>query len=477
MAKRRDDDKLGEYRRKRDPSLTPEPVPPAGPPPTGNDDTFVIQEHHATALHWDFRLERDGVLVSWAVPKNLPLDPKQNHLAVHTEDHPLEYAEFEGGIPQREYGGGEVTIWDRGTYVVEEWTDTKVKVVLSGGRVSGRYVLFQTDGMNWMVHRMDPPPKGWDPLPDLVQPMLATPSTDLPADESGWAFEMKWDGIRAVAYVEGGRITLRTRNDRDVTATYGELRLLGEALGSTQVVLDGEIVAFDEHRRPSFGRLQQRMHVTAESQIRRLRATVPVVYLLFDVLYLDGRSMLKVPYRERREVLDGLGLAGPCWQTPPVLEGAGVDLLEATREQGLEGILAKQVASTYLPGRRTSSWLKIKNTLDQEVLVGGWRPGEGRRSGTIGALLVGIREDDGLRYVGKVGTGFTDALLRDLQKQLAPLARATSPFGEVPAKDARDATWCEPVLVGEVGFSGWTDEGRLRHPRWRGLRPDKTSRQ
>jgi bifunctional non-homologous end joining protein LigD len=473
MAKRDSDDRLAEYRSKRDASLTPEPVPEAGTVPVGNDDTFVIQEHHATALHWDFRLERNGVLVSWAVPKNLPLDPKQNHLAVHTEDHPLEYAQFEGGIPEREYGGGAVSIWDRGTYVAEEWTDRKVKVVLSGRRVSGRYALFQTDGKNWMVHRMDDVPAGWEPLPDLVKPMLATPSSSLPADEAGWVFEMKWDGIRAVSYVDGGRIKLLTRNDRDVTATYPELRALGETLGSTQVVLDGEIVAFDPQGRPSFGRLQQRMHVTSPTQIRRLRTEIPVVYVLFDVLHLNGRSTLKLPYRDRRDLLETLDLAGPAWLTPPALEGDGVDVLEATREQGLEGILAKRADSLYLPGRRSNSWLKIKNEFHEEVLIGGWSPGEGRRSDTIGALLAGVPDDDGLRYVGKVGTGFTDAMLKDLQRILAPLARTSSPFIDVPRKDAKDVMWCEPERWGEVRFSGWTGDGRMRHPSWRGLRPDK----
>lgn len=473
MTASRDSDPLAEYRRKRDALKTPEPVPERGPLPTGNDDTFVIQEHHATALHWDLRLERDGVLVSWAVPKNLPLDPKQNHLAVHTEDHPIEYAAFEGNIPEGEYGGGWMQVWDRGTYTTEEWTDTKVKVVLSGARAQGRYVLFRTDGKNWMVHRMDEAPPGWERVPELVRPMLAA-SEPLPTDESGWMFEMKWDGIRAVSYIDGGRITLRTRNDRDVTATYPELRLLGEALGSTQAVLDGEIVAFDDTGRPSFGRLQQRMHVTSPTQIRRLRRSIPVVYVLFDLLHIDGVSTIGLPYTERRALLDDLALTGPCWMTPPVLEGDGADLLEATREQGLEGIVAKLGSSTYLPGRRSTNWRKIKNNLDREVVIGGWSAGEGRRADTIGALLVGIPEAEGLRYAGKVGTGFTDKMLHDLERQLRPLVKDTSPFVDVPRKDSKGVTWCEPTLVGEVEFSGWTGEGRMRHPSWRGLRPDKS---
>ncbi|MEJ7629324.1 MAG: non-homologous end-joining DNA ligase [Nocardioidaceae bacterium] len=468
-----DEDPLREYRRKRDASLTPEPVPAAGPLPTGKDDTFVIQEHHARALHWDFRLERAGVLVSWAVPKGLPTDRRTNHLAVQTEDHPLEYASFGGSIPAGEYGGGNVVIWDRGTYETEEWTPDKVKVVLHGARARGRYVLFRTDPKNWMVHRMDEAEPGWTPLPDLVAPMLATPA-GLPADGSGWTYEMKWDGVRAVGYVDGGRLTLRSRNDRDVTASYPELRALGAALGSTQVVLDGEIVAFDDQGRPSFGRLQQRLGVTSASQVRRLASSHPVVYVLFDLLHLDGQPTLTLPYTRRRELLEGLGLSGPGWQTPPALDGDGADLLAATREQGLEGLLAKRADSTYQPGRRTPNWLKIKNSLDIEVLIGGWRPGEGRRTGTLGSLLLGVPDEDGLRYVGKVGTGFTQSMLRDLEQRVSRLERTTSPFVDVPRKDAKDARWCTPRLVGEVAFSGWTTDGRLRHPSWRGLRPTRT---
>ena len=467
-----DPDPLGVYRRKRDPGRTPEPVPPQGPLPTGNHDTFVIQEHHATALHWDFRLERNGVLVSWALPKGLPTDPQHNRLAVPTEDHPLEYAGFENTIPAGEYGGGRVTIWDRGSYVTEEWTPDKVKVVLSGSKAQGRYVLFRTDAKHWMIHRMDKTPPGWLPLPALVEPMLAT-LDDLPASDDGWGFEMKWDGIRAIAYVDGGRLTLLTRNGHEVTATYPELRGLGAQLGTTQVILDGEIVAFDNDGKPSFSRLQQRMGATSPTQVRRLRSTHPVVYVIFDLLHLDGRSTLTLPYRARREILERLELAGPTWQTPPALEGAGADLLEGVREQGLEGLMAKRLDSTYRPGQRSRSWLKIKPQPSEEVVIGGWRPGAGRRSDTVGSLLLGMHDEAGLRYVGKVGTGFTDAMLDDLHIRLIRLARKTSPFVDVPATEARDAHWCAPRLVGEVTYSGWTTAGRLRQASWRGLRPDK----
>jgi bifunctional non-homologous end joining protein LigD len=467
---------LGTYRSRRDPARTPEPVPPEGKLPGGRDNRFVIQEHHARSLHWDFRLERGGVLVSWAVPKGLPTHPQRNHLAVHTEDHPLEYAGFAGEIPRGEYGAGTVTIWDRGTYECEKWTEREVMVRLHGERVHGRYVLFQTRDRNWMVHRMDPAEPETEPLPELVRPMLAVAGR-LPDDETGWAFEFKWDGIRAVAYVSGGRLRLLTRNDRDVTATYPELRALGRALGARAVILDGEIVALDEAGRPSFAALQPRMHVTNPAQVRRLAARTPVVYLAFDVLHLDGRSTVEVPYRERRLLLEDLRLSGPAWQTPPSFAGPGKDLLAASLSRGLEGVLAKRLDSRYQPGRRSDAWVKVKNFQTQEVVVGGWKAGTGRRAGRIGSLLVGVPGPDGLRYAGHVGTGFTDPMLDELGQLLRPLGRKTSPFVDavLPASHARSAVWVQPQLVGEVVFTEWTRDGRLRHPSWRGLRPDKSA--
>jgi bifunctional non-homologous end joining protein LigD len=464
-------DALDTYRKKRDPARTPEPVP-AGTPPTGNDDTFVIQEHHARALHWDFRLERDGVLVSWAVPKGLPEHPKTNRLAVHTEDHPLEYAGFAGDIPEGEYGGGHVDIWDHGTYETVKWTDREVQVILHGTKVRGRYVLFQTGGKQWMVRRMDPPVEdAGEPLPALIRPMLATLRRELPTDD-GWAYEFKWDGVRAVVYIEGGRARALSRNDRDVSATYPELAAMAESLGSRRVVLDGELVALDASGRPSFGALQPRMHVTKTAQVRRLMAETPVTFFAFDLLYLDGESLLDRPYTERRERLEALGLAGDRWVTPPSsTDGAAV--YAASKEQGLEGVVAKRLTSPYRPGKRSTDWLKIKNVNTQEVVIGGWKPGEGRRAGVLGSLLLGIPSADGLDYVGHVGTGFNDKMLRELTHDLTPLARDDSPFVTVSREHARDAHWVDPVLVGEVGFGEWTRDGRLRHPVWRGLRPDK----
>jgi len=468
-------DPLDTYRSKRDAARTPEPVPgrAALPAPASGALSFVVQEHHARALHWDFRLERDGVLVSWAVPKGLPLDRGTRRLALRTEDHPLEYAAFAGTIPEREYGGGQVTIWDRGTYACTKWSDTEVLVDLSGSRLRGRYVLVRTGGKNWIVQRLDEPAEPRDALPTLLRPMLAVPGA-LPADDAGWGYEFKWDGVRVVCYVDGGRIRLMSRNDRDVTVSYPELHHVGEALGSTGAVLDGEVVAFDHEGRPSFSRLQQRMHVVDPAKARRLSADVPVAFLVFDVMFLDGMLTTGRPYRERRRLLDGLDLGGPHMAVPPWYEGGGAEVMLAARDQRLEGVVAKRIESTYQPGRRSRDWVKVKIVRTQEVVVVGWAPGKGRRGGTIGALLLALPGPGGLHYAGRVGTGFTDATLTHLAEQLAPLGRTGPPLADaVPRAQAVDAHWVEPRLVGEVAFSQWTADDRLRHPSWRGLRPDK----
>jgi bifunctional non-homologous end joining protein LigD len=471
--------KLKTYRSKRNATKTPEPVPRSDRATGGPGRTFVIQEHHARALHWDFRLQHDGVLVSWAVPKNLPVDPASNHLAVQTEDHPLEYATFEGKIPAGEYGGGTVTIWDHGTYECEKWSDREIKIVLAGSRVNGRYVLFKTGSRerDWMVHRMDAPAEGFTAMPDRIAPMLASLVTDLPADDDAWGYEFKWDGVRAVVYVDGGRARAMSRNDNDITATYPELRAMAASIGSRQLVLDGELVAFDADGRPSFAALQPRMHLASTAAITRLARQTPVTFLAFDLLYLDGRSLLDAPYEARRQALDELKLTGDSWQTPPWFAGNGDAVWRASKEQRLEGIVIKRLASTYAPGSRSGDWLKLKNQLMQEVVIAGWKPGTGSREGAIGSLMLGVPDDAGhLSYVGNVGTGFTDAALRSLAAALMPLQADVCPFSVPPPRSqTRDARWVRPILVGEVRFSEWTREGRLRHPAWRGLRPDKAA--
>jgi len=460
---------LDSYRHKRDFSASPEPSGEAEP---GAERTsrFVVQEHHARSLHWDLRLEHEGTLASWAVPKGIPPDPRRNNLAVRTENHPLEYLDFHGEIPKGEYGAGTMKIYDRGTYELHKWREDEVMVTFAGERVRGRYVLFRTDGSNWMIHRMDPPEDpDREPLPAKVEPMLAR-TGPLPKDDDGWAYEIKWDGVRAIAYADGGRLRLAARSGRDVTARYPELRGLGRALAGHEAILDGEVVAFGPEGRPSFQKLQGRMHLTSEHAVRRLSESDPVSYIVFDLLWLDGHSLTELPYTDRREVLLELGLHGERWQTPAHHVGDGEAMLEASRAQGLEGIIAKRLDSLYYPGKRTHGWVKVKNVLETDVVVGGWLPGEGRRSSQFGALVVGVYEDGALTYAGRVGTGFDERELGRLGGMLAELERDTTPFeGRQPPRETR---FVEPVLVARVGYGEWTQAGTLRHPRYLGLRDD-----
>jgi len=458
--------KLGTYRAKRDFRRTPEPK--GGKRKKGTAGRFVVQEHDATRLHWDLRLERDGTLVSWAIPNGIPMSPKENRMAVHVEDHPLDYIDFEGEIPEGNYGAGAVRIWDSGTYDLEKWEPKKVIVVFHGERLQGRYALFQTRSeKDWMIHRMDPPADPTrEPMPERVVPMLAKPGS-LPADERRFGFEVKWDGIRAIAYYEPGRFRLESRNLNDITAQYPELRRLGRQLGSRDTVLDGEIVAFDQQGRPSFERLQQRMHLTRDAEIRSRAQEVPVQYMLFDVLYLEGHSQMGRPYEERREVLESMKLEGESWQTPRYHRGQGAALLDASARQGLEGVVAKLLDSRYAPGQRSSSWIKVKNKRRQALVIGGWLP-EKERADRLGALLVGYFDEEGkFRYGGRVGTGWDAKERARLERLLAPVERGRSPFEG--KRGPRGARYVEPRLVAEIEFTEWTNEQVLRHPSYKRL--------
>ena len=474
---------LSSYRKKRDFGETPEPGGQPGAPQPAHDGEarFVVQQHAATRLHWDLRLEHEGVLASWAVPNGIPPDPADNRLAVRTEDHPLEYLEFHGEIPKGQYGAGTMKIWDTGTFELHKWDARKVEVTFHGERLHGRYGLFvigrdEATKQDWMIHRMDPPD---DPdrvaMPERLVPMMARSSDKLPRPERGWSYEVKWDGVRAIAYVQPGRLRLESRNLNEITDAYPEVRGLLTDLGMHEAVLDGEIVAFDDNGRPSFERLQSRMHVTSPNAVRRLMGSTPVVYAIFDVLYLDGRSLMDLPYTERRERLEQLDLGGPAWRVPSVHRDAGKRLLEATASQGLEGVVAKRLDSHYEPGRRTGAWLKVKHVRRQELVIGGWIPGEGRRARRIGALLMGYHRDGTFVYAGRVGTGFTEKTLTELHGKLEPLRRDTSPFGSAP-KLPREAVFVEPSLVAEIEFREWTNEGVLRAPSFKGLRDDKAPR-
>ncbi|WP_439689930.1 ATP-dependent DNA ligase [Curtobacterium sp. SP.BCp] len=511
-ANQASEDRLTAYRAKRDAAKTPEPVP-AGAPTVRDDGTptFVIQEHHATRDHYDFRLEHDGVLVSWALPKGEPTDPGKNHLAVQTEDHPLEYGSFEGTIPKAEYGGGTVTIWDDGTYELEKWRDGEEVIVTLHGRTGGarRLALLHTRGRgrgrdgdekNWLIHRTKDQPdrepgstagatRGAGPT-RASRPAVhaASPATERPEerrtmqatlakgeprlDPADWAFELKWDGVRALATVRDGRVTLRSRNGNDLTAQYPELQDLAER-AAVDGVYDGEIVALDDRGRPSFQLLQNRMGLTKTREVEAARATTPVRLLLFDVLEADGHELTRHGYAARREALATVVEPGGVVDVPDAVEGDFAAALAESERRGLEGVVAKKRSSKYAEGRRSEAWLKVKHHATQEVVVGGWRPGAGRRAGGIGSLLLGVPGAEGLEYVGKVGTGFRDRDLDEIAGVLEPLARDDSPFVDVPRPDARDAHWVRPVRVGEVQFAEWTGDGRLRQPSWRGWRADK----
>lgn len=494
---------LRAYIAKRTAGRTPEPVPDAPHAEAAGDGLprFVIQEHHASRLHWDLRLERDGVLVSWAVPRGVPPTTGRNSLAVMTEDHPMQYLDFAGEIPRGQYGAGTMTVWDTGTYELEKWRDDEVIATLTGrpdgplGRV--RLALIRTEGAGeksqWLLHRMktdaDGRPQGEgavvvphaDATPASaadLRPMLATSSTPglARAAAERWGrewVEMKWDGIRGIGIWDGARLRLRSRNGNDLTATYPEFTSVDLGLGAAPAVIDGEIVALDVQGRPSFPLLQKRMNLAQAREIAHEAARTPVQLYLFDVLEADGRDVTGLPLAERRELLERLAAnAATVVVVPPVFDDVEA-ALAASGRFGLEGIVVKDAGSPYRRGERSDRWLKVKHSRTQEVVIGGIRPGKGNRSGTIGSLLVGVPTADGLQYAGRVGSGFGEQTLARLSALLEPLRTDADPFVGVPAADARDALWVRPDLVGEVEFAEFTPGGILRQARWRGLRPDK----
>ncbi len=334
--------------------------------------------------------------------------------------------------------------------------------------------------MRWDDRRVSPPSSRSGSMPEHLAPMLASPG-HLPGVAQGWAFEVKWDGVRALLYWRAGhpgQMRIESRNRKEIGARYPELHALGRQLGRRDAVLDGEIVAFDEGGLPSFGRLQKRMHLASESAVARAAREIPVTYAIFDLLYLDGRSTIELPYRRRRELLEGLRLRGPAWQVPAQRVDGGAELLAATAEQGLEGVIAKRLDSPYRPGERSREWVKIKNVHRQEFVIGGWLPGKEGRSGQLGALLVGYYDHEhegshGLRYAGRVGTGFDEPELHRLAGELAARSRRRSPFAKDGVQPPREAHFVEPELVAELEFSRWTRDRILRHSSYKGLRTDK----
>ena len=447
-------------------------------------DSFVIQQHHATALHHDVRLEMlngdTPVLVSWAVPKGLPRRKGERHLAIHTEDHPMGYATFSGSIPEGEYGGGEVRIFDHGTYEMVGRSEDRLTFRLDGARLAGVWHMVHTgprDGKDqWLaIMSEDLRPVGDEAPP--ADPMLAT-LTGEAFDDPEWVFEPKWDGIRAIA-VCGEETHLISRNNHDVTVAYPELHRLHDRVVALDAMLDGEIVAFDEGV-PSFQKLQQRMHLRDEPRIEQMSKQVPVVFIVFDLLYIDGMDLTGEPLEERRRRLEELLVPSERVQISPTTPGDGVALFRAAAQQGLEGIMAKRLSSPYRPGARSRDWLKVKVVFDADVVIVGWTQGEGRRAGTLGSLVMAVYDGDSLRYVGNVGTGFDRSSLDDAYVRLNRLEEADSPFPPEVRRsrpELRAAHWVEPSLVARVEHRQLTSAGRLRAPSFQGFREDKDPRQ
>jgi bifunctional non-homologous end joining protein LigD len=351
--------KLSEYERKRDFGKTAEPAPRKGKGKRKGRPRFVVQEHSATRLHWDLRLEHDGVGVSWAIPNGIPRDPSENRKAVHTEDHPLEYMTFAGTIPKGEYGAGTVEIWDSGTYELEKWWDGEIIFRFEGKRLRGRYVLFRAGGpKDWMIHRMDPPEGEWAPFPEPCKPMLANEG-ELPKSTRGWAAELAWGGVRALARCRPGRLDLHDAGLADIGPRWPEVHRLTRQVGAHDLVLDGELVVFDADGRPDGDRLARRDKPGSDSALRRRARENPATYVIFDLLHLDGEDLTEAPYRRRRELLESLELDGEAWRTPRAATTKIKELLAAAAAQGVQGLVLKKRSSPYVPGRRTGDWVFV----------------------------------------------------------------------------------------------------------------------
>jgi bifunctional non-homologous end joining protein LigD len=517
---------LTEYERKRRSGETPEPF---GGRSEGKALRFVVQKHQASRLHYDFRLELDGVLKSWAVPKGPSLDPEVKRLAMMVEDHPYDYKDFEGTIPAGNYGAGAVMVWDEGTYISAETDDPEagrkklkaglqkgdLKFILHGQKLSGEFVLARMNrgesGNEWLLMkkrdnfatsedvttqdrsiktgrsieeiadeeslRKDPSPRPREkvktlkrllsdapkaPMPQGVRPMLATLSPEA-FEREGWIYEVKWDGYRAVAEVRGDTVRLYSRNLLDFNEKYPAIVKGLEGFGH-EAVLDGEVVAVDESGRSSFQLLQQ-FHQTGRGNL---------LYYVFDLLHLDGHDLTGLPLMRRKEILERLLPIGRV-RYSEYISGDGLAFYEAARGQGLEGIMAKEGESTYRPGRRTKSWLKVKTHRRQEAVIAGFTAPRGSRK-RLGALVLGVYEDDELTYIGHTGGGFNERSLREIYEQLRPLERSDSPFRVIPKTNA-PVTWVEPRLVAEVSFQEWTADGHMRQPIFIGLRLDKDPRE
>jgi len=507
---------LKEYERKRDFNATPEPKGRKPSIKSSGSLRFVIQKHDATRLHYDFRLEtRDGMLKSWAVPKGISLDPKVKRLAVLTEDHPIGYLDFEGVIPEGNYGAGTVIVWDIGTYsadvdIQRQFQEGKIKFTLFGKKVNGAFSLVRMKENQWLLtkssdehnsdddiekdmpesvltgrtndelgkkkHRDQPVGMGKSAaFPALVRPMLAT-AIDKPFDSKDWVFEVKWDGVRSIVFWNKSAdiLEIRSRSDRDMTHRYPEIveAIYSAANCNNSVVLDGEIVVLNSKGIPDFQLHQRRMNVDHPRDVEYLAHNVPATYYVFDILYLDGQSLEELPFIERRRILKGVVANTGRIQVSDYVEEFGTAFFKSAIRMGLEGIVAKQKDSKYLQGTRSSGWLKIKGILTQDCIVIGYTRGEGNRERYFGSLILAAYDKGKLRFIGHTGSGFGYDQLKDTLKMLQKFRVDYCPIDHVPYVN-REPVWTRPELVAEVKFAGWTRDGNMRAPIFLRFREDK----
>lgn len=462
-GKRKTPEQLETYERKRAFSKTPEPAPRDLEEGTNR---FVVHRHHASRLHYDLRLEKDGVLKSWAVPKGLPPRPGIKRLAVQTEDHPIEYLNFEGTIPKGEYGGGDMWVYASGKYEITKEKKDSTYVRLTSRGLTGEYRIIPTRGNECLLERVDTPQTDW--LVEPIEFMLADLSDKVPTGD--WIYEVKWDGIRAMVSLDEGVVRIRSRNQNDITAAFPELTGAESGFRATCGLFDCEIVCLDSSGRPMFKEVINRMRQTGEGAVARARAQHPAICYVFDCLYLDGRPLLNEPLERRREWMADAIKKDSAYRASQVVED-GQALFDAASQIGLEGIMAKKRTSIYQPGRRSDAWLKVKTRRTADCVVVGYTRGKGDRATTFGALHIAQRDDNGLKYVGKVGTGFDDKMLKTMFTKLRALRETKRPFKEKPVDDAV-SVWLEPKIWCEVQYASLTPNGTLREPVFVRLRPD-----
>jgi bifunctional non-homologous end joining protein LigD len=457
-------EKLEKYAKKRSFSKTPEPQPELE---EGFGHSFVVHRHHASRLHYDLRLESNGTLKSWAVPRGLPPNPGIKRLAVAVEDHPMKYLDFEGEIPKGEYGGGMMWKFARGRYEITKEKKNGFYFRLQSPQITGEYRTYQTKDNEWLLERIDNPQVNW--LQDIIEPMLAE-SKNKPPDSEDFIFEVKWDGIRAMISLDEEGIRIRSRSQRDITKYFPELLVPDKAFRASCGLFDAEIVYLEEGGKPNFKKVVGRLHHNTEQTINHASSKFPVVCYVFDCLYLDGRTLVNEPLTRRHEWLnDVMKKNTPYRISEWVTEGA--ELFEATKKLGLEGIIAKEKSSKYYPGKRTASWLKVKVRQTTECLIIGYTEGKGERKSLFGALHIAISNGKGLNYVGKVGTGFDVQTQRSVFSKLKKIKRIDRPIKEKPVDDIK-STWIEPKLICEVQYASITKNGTFREPVFIRLRPD-----